>query len=85
MPLCLGGLVTYFAQQENELISKEYAYYYATGIVVFSIIPVLVFHPFIFYIFQMGIKIRVGCSSLIYKKVSGAKFFSFCPGDRLLQ
>lgn len=74
VPLCLGGMITYFAEvrtAENgeAAASKELAYYYATGIVFFTVVPVLVFHPFILYIFQMGIKIRVGCCSLIYKKV----------------
>lgn len=79
VPLCLGGMITYFAElrqppQEDGLnasgpASKQLAYYYATGIVVFTVIPVFVFHPFILYIFQAGLKIRVGCCSLIYKKV----------------
>lgn len=36
---------------------------------MFSLLPVLLFHPFILYIFQMGIKIRVGSCAMIYKKV----------------
>lgn len=68
LPLCLGGLVTFFAPNQAHS-DRHLAYYYAGGIVLFSLLPVCFFHPFIFYIFQMGIKIRVGCSALIYRKV----------------
>lgn len=71
MPLCLGGMIAYFGQANSPtpLVTRDHAYFYATGIALFSLIPVISFHPFIFYIFQMGIKIRVGCCALIYKKV----------------
>lgn len=69
VPLCLGGLIKFFSENSDGAMPKELAYYYATGIVLFRLIPALLFHPFIFYIFQMGIKMRVGCSALIYKKV----------------
>ncbi|XP_039444244.1 probable multidrug resistance-associated protein lethal(2)03659 [Culex pipiens pallens] len=66
-PLCLGGLVSYFAPGQTT-ISKTEAYYYAGGIVACSFVPVAVFHHFILYIFQIGMKIRVACCSLLYKK-----------------
>ncbi|XP_061390091.1 ATP-binding cassette sub-family C member 4 [Musca vetustissima] len=66
-PLFLGGLVAYFASGQHS-ISKENAYLFAGGIVLCSIIPVLTFHPFIFYIFQVGTKIRLALSGLIYRK-----------------
>uniref|UniRef100_A0A1B0EXV1 Uncharacterized protein n=1 Tax=Phlebotomus papatasi TaxID=29031 RepID=A0A1B0EXV1_PHLPP len=42
---------------------------YAVGIILSSLIPVVIFHPFILYIFQHGMKIRVGTCALMYKKV----------------
>lgn len=70
LPLCLGELITYFSDSEaGDRISTEHAFLYATGIVISALIPVATFHPFFLYIFQMGIKIRVGCYSLIYKKL----------------
>uniref|UniRef100_A0A336M188 CSON010264 protein n=1 Tax=Culicoides sonorensis TaxID=179676 RepID=A0A336M188_CULSO len=68
LPLSLGGLVTYFAPGQTE-ISKNEAYFYATGIVICSLIPVLTFHPFIMFIFQVGLKLRVACCCLIYEKI----------------
>ncbi|GAB0093529.1 probable multidrug resistance-associated protein lethal(2)03659 [Sergentomyia squamirostris] len=67
-PLCLGGLVMYFSPGEAP-VTKEEAYLYASGIVLSSLIPVLLFHPFILFIFQHGMKIRVGTCALMYKKV----------------
>ncbi|XP_062563901.1 probable multidrug resistance-associated protein lethal(2)03659 [Armigeres subalbatus] len=66
-PLCLGGLVSYFAPGQTT-ISKEEAYGYAGGIVLCSLLPVMIFHHYILYIFQIGMKIRVACCSLMYKK-----------------
>lgn len=65
-PLFLGALLTYFVDPEA---SKRDAYFYASGIVVCSLIPVLTFHPFIYYIFEVGMKIRIGSTRLVYDKV----------------
>lgn len=67
-PLSLGGLVSYFAPGQTD-ISKDEAYLYAAGIIICSLLPVLAFHPFILYIFQIGMKARIGASALLYKKV----------------
>ncbi|XP_017866361.1 PREDICTED: probable multidrug resistance-associated protein lethal(2)03659 [Drosophila arizonae] len=67
MPLFLGGLVGYFATDQTT-ITESMAYYYAFGIVICMLLPVLTFHPFIFYIFQVGTKLRLALSGLIYRK-----------------
>ncbi|KAH8272109.1 hypothetical protein KR026_008581 [Drosophila bipectinata] len=67
MPLFLGGLVGYFATNQTE-ISEQAAYLYALGIVICMLVPVITFHPFIFYIFQVGTKLRLALSGLIYRK-----------------
>ncbi|XP_036323349.1 probable multidrug resistance-associated protein lethal(2)03659 [Rhagoletis pomonella] len=66
-PLLLGGLVAYFAEGQTTTTETQ-AYKLAVGIVLCSVIPVVTFHPFIFYIFQVGTKIRLGLSGLIYRK-----------------
>lgn len=66
-PLFLGALLSYFVDPE---ITKFDAYMYATGIVMGSLIPVLTFHPFMYYIMEHGMKIRIGSSRLVYDKVS---------------
>lgn len=66
-PLCLGGLVAFFAPNQTQ-ISITDAYWYAFGISFSTAIMVLTFHPFILYVFTMSAKYRIGCSGLIYKK-----------------
>ncbi|XP_053685732.1 ATP-binding cassette sub-family C member 4 [Sabethes cyaneus] len=66
-PLLLGGLVSYFSPGQTE-ISKAQAYYYAAGVIGCSLFPVLTFHPFILYILEVGMKLRIGSSCLIYSK-----------------
>ncbi|EDW08107.1 probable multidrug resistance-associated protein lethal(2)03659 [Drosophila mojavensis] len=66
-PLFLGGLISYFAEGQTS-ISKESAYLYAMGIVLCALITSLVFHPFMFYVFAVGTRIRVAFAGLIYRK-----------------
>lgn len=66
-PLFLGALLTYFV---DDNITKDQAYLYAAGIVSGSLIPVITFHPFIYYIMEHGMKYRIGASRLVYDKVS---------------
>lgn len=65
-PLFLGALLSNFVDAGA---TKNSAYLYASGIVICSLIPVLTFHPFIYYIFEVGMKLRVGASRLVYDKV----------------
>lgn len=68
-PQCLGGLVTYFTPGGDKEISTNDAYLFAAGIVICSLFSITVFHPFILYAFQLGMRVRLTCCSLIYKKV----------------
>lgn len=72
-PQCLGGLISYFSPDQTQ-ISANGALCYAFGIVLCSLIPVLVFHPFFLYVFTIGLRIRIGCCSLLYKKVRAFSF-----------
>lgn len=81
-PLCLGGLVSYFAPGQTHLsqndmyVSTTMAYVYAGGIVFSSGISMLTFHPYILYMFEMGAKVRLGCSGLVYRKVNLTSLFA---------
>ncbi|XP_037038321.1 probable multidrug resistance-associated protein lethal(2)03659 isoform X1 [Bradysia coprophila] len=66
-PLCLGGLVAYFAADQTHT-SKTDAYWYAGGIVFSSAVSVITFHPFFLYIVETGAKARLACSGLVYRK-----------------
>ncbi|XP_069689580.1 probable multidrug resistance-associated protein lethal(2)03659 isoform X2 [Periplaneta americana] len=68
-PLFLGRLVRYFSGSNTDSnISKEAAYLSAAGIVLCSGLNIFVIHPYMMAIFHMGMKIRVACCSLIYRK-----------------
>lgn len=66
-PLFLGALISYFVGDAE--VSKDQAYQYAVGIAIYSLIPVLIFHPFILYIFEVALKLRLGSCGLVYQKV----------------
>ncbi|XP_054270008.1 probable multidrug resistance-associated protein lethal(2)03659 [Macrosteles quadrilineatus] len=65
-PLFLGGLIEYFRQNSGVTIYD--AYLSAAGIVVCSAINVLVIHPYMMGIMHVGMKMRLCCSSLVYRK-----------------
>ncbi|PNF14801.1 putative multidrug resistance-associated protein lethal(2)03659 [Cryptotermes secundus] len=68
-PLLLGRLVRHFSAAESDAsITIEEAYIYAAGVVLCSALNVIVIHPYMMAIFHMGMKIRVACCSLIYRK-----------------
>lgn len=65
-PLFLGALLSYFV---GDSMSKSDAYWNAVGIIFCSIVPIITFHPFILYIFEIGMKVHIGCCGLVYKKL----------------
>ncbi|GFG33086.1 hypothetical protein Cfor_12110, partial [Coptotermes formosanus] len=68
-PLFLGQLVRYFsASNSDSQTTVEEAYVYAAGVVLCSALNIFVIHPFMMGIVHMGMKIRVACCSLIYRK-----------------
>jgi ATP-binding cassette subfamily C (CFTR/MRP) protein 4 len=78
-PLFLGRLVRHFSEEESDTsITIEEAYIYAAGVVLCSALNVIVIHPYMMAILHMGMKIRVACCSLIYRKVIVGNPFSEC-------
>jgi hypothetical protein len=66
-PLFIGALLSNLVDSET---SKRDAYFYASGIVICSLIPALTFHSFVYRIFEIGTNIRIGSSRLVYDKVT---------------
>lgn len=65
----------YFSTPKNESISLEeeaeserQAYIYAAGIVLCTIVSICFTHPFFIYAWQLGIRLRATCSSVIFRK-----------------
>ncbi|XP_046668372.1 probable multidrug resistance-associated protein lethal(2)03659 isoform X3 [Homalodisca vitripennis] len=65
-PLFLGGLIEHF-RQDSEVTKKD-AYLYALGIVICSAINIIVMHPYMISIMHVGMKMRLSCCSLVYRK-----------------
>jgi len=59
-------MLLYFNTME---VDKFYAYYCAIGVILCSAVNVFVVHPYMMGILHMGMKIRVACCSLIYRKM----------------
>lgn len=64
-PIFLRQLLRYYNTWE---VNEFEAYMYALGIILCSAINVFVIHPYMMAILHMGMKIRVACCSLIYRK-----------------
>ncbi|KAB0797840.1 hypothetical protein PPYR_08833 [Photinus pyralis] len=65
-PLLLGKLIAYFGGQES--ISKSAAYGFAAGVVGCAFLRILLTSPLMVSLLHMGLKIRVACCSLVYRK-----------------
>ncbi|KAM3966828.1 LOW QUALITY PROTEIN: putative multidrug resistance-associated protein lethal(2)03659 [Aphomia sociella] len=66
-PVFLGKLVEYYSPGGNTIERSE-AYFYAGAVVLCSALNVFVVHPYMMAILHMGMKFRVACCSLIYRK-----------------
>lgn len=66
-PLLLGRLIAYYATEGNT-ISKSEAYGYAGGIVGCALLQVMLMSPYMVSLLHVGMKIRVACCSLVYRK-----------------
>jgi len=68
-PLCLGGLVSFYADQSNQdSDDRTTAYLYAGGVILCSAFNVLFMHPYMLGMFHTGMKVRVAMCSMIYRK-----------------
>nr|CAD7424074.1 unnamed protein product [Timema monikensis] len=59
-------MLEYFKPGSN--VPKEYAYYYAGGIVATTGLSMFLINQFQFNAFHIGMKLRVACCSLVYRK-----------------
>ncbi|KAK4880384.1 hypothetical protein RN001_008530 [Aquatica leii] len=66
-PLLLGKLISYYTPNQTS-ITKSEAYGYAAGVVCCSLLAVLIVHPYVLDVLHIGMKMRIACCSLIYRK-----------------
>lgn len=65
-PVFLGKLVEFYSP--GNTMKPQEAYMYAAAVVACSALNVFVVHPYMMAILHMGMKFRVACCSLIYRK-----------------
>ncbi|CAG9769767.1 unnamed protein product [Ceutorhynchus assimilis] len=66
-PIFLGQLLQFYMPTEQK-ITQEQAYWYAAGVVLCSLSNILISHPYMMGVLHLGMKLRVACCSLIYRK-----------------
>ncbi|CAH1104174.1 unnamed protein product [Psylliodes chrysocephalus] len=65
-----------FWQPNQGVITQSEAYFFAGGIALCNYIVVMVTHPYMLAVLHVGMKVRVACCSLIYRKALRLKFTS---------
>lgn len=66
-PLFISKLMEYYTPNQ-QTISKDTAYLYAGGIVFMSFVNVMFGHSYMLGLQHLGMRMRVACCSLIYRK-----------------
>ncbi|EDV31158.2 uncharacterized protein Dana_GF14687 [Drosophila ananassae] len=64
-PLFLLELISYYSRGTDSI---ESAYYYAGGVILCSALNVIIMHPYMLGTMHVGLKMRVGMCSMIYRK-----------------
>ncbi|KAG5892174.1 hypothetical protein JTB14_026412 [Gonioctena quinquepunctata] len=68
MPLCIGKLVSFFETDQISVSDKE-AYAYASGLIMCLVVDAVLGHPAFMGFQHIGMKVRVACTSLVYRKI----------------
>lgn len=68
-PIFIAGLLEYFNPDKSNTKDLNHAYYYASGLLLNMLANILLFHYSQMEMGRLGMKIRVACCSVIYKKV----------------
>lgn len=74
-PLCISELLAYF--KADSKVDVTYAYFSAFSLVFSTLISVFMYHATQLEILHCGMKMRVSCCSLIYRKVNFFFFMSY--------
>ena len=67
-PLLLGGLIRYFVAGSG--VTRDDAWLYAGGVSFCAVLLAITHHPYFFSVQRIGMRMRVACCSLMYRKVS---------------
>lgn len=70
-PILQGWVLNYFDDKNEHATTKNDALYYATGLLIDTLGIAFVMHHTNLDGQQIGMRVRVACCALIYRKVSG--------------
>lgn len=68
-PLFIGGILMYFNQDSSKKVDLGYAYFCSFGLMLSMLTFMFLLHLAMTGIFHCGMKMRLACSSLIFRKV----------------
>jgi len=68
-PLLIGGVLSYFNPDGFDKANLEYALICAFGLALSMLASIILYHSSQIEILHCGMKIRVACCSIIYRKV----------------
>ena len=66
-PLALGQLIIFYMPNQDTMNEQE-AYLYAGAVILCSLLYVFVVHPYMMGVLHLGMKLRISCCTLIYRK-----------------
>lgn len=69
-PLLIGGLLAYFNPQGSTKGDLNHAFVCAFGLTLSMMTSMIIFHANFLEMFYFGMKLRVACCSIIFRKVS---------------
>jgi ATP-binding cassette subfamily C (CFTR/MRP) protein 4 len=69
-PQILGALIMSFVDSSGSSVITSDAYLYAAGIVLCAFLDVVINHPYLYYVLETSMKLKIGSTGLVYKKVS---------------
>uniref|UniRef100_A0A2S2QMV4 Putative multidrug resistance-associated protein lethal n=1 Tax=Sipha flava TaxID=143950 RepID=A0A2S2QMV4_9HEMI len=67
-PLFIGGLLVYFSNDGPNKVDVGYAYFCASGLLIIMLLSMVIYHSNQIETVHFGMKIRVACCSIIYRK-----------------
>ncbi|XP_008188570.1 multidrug resistance-associated protein 4 isoform X1 [Acyrthosiphon pisum] len=68
-PLFIGGIISYFNPNDSDKVDLAYALICAFGLAFSIFISIILYHAAQIEILHCGMKIRVACCSIIYRKL----------------
>ena len=74
-PLLLGRVINYFSKDSD--IKHTEASLCALGVVLCSVVFITIHHPNFAVIYSIGMRIRVACCALMFKKVFSINLFKY--------